>query len=139
MYPATQRVHPGAENTSRYQETGFNSDAYGRYQFLSDTWASWAGQANIPTAKSGKNRYGEAYYDTAPQFQDKAALEFLVRSGVHAELQAGRVHGAVAKVNQTWASLPGGPQPNDKTGSFYSVYDSMLREERAADEQRARS
>ena len=43
--------HPGAENVYRYMETGYNSDAYGRYQMLSSTWASWARQADIPTTK----------------------------------------------------------------------------------------
>ena len=128
-YEAGQMVHPGAENESRYMQTGYNSDAYGRYQMLSSTWASWAKKANIPTVRSGTNGYGEAYYDVSPQYQDKAVLEFLIREGIVEYLQAGNLAGAVWKVNRKWTSLPGGSQPNGKTPRFYDVYDKMLREE----------
>lgn len=128
-YGENQMNHPGAENVYRYMETGYNSDAYGRYQMLSSTWASWARQADVPTTKSGSNRYGEAYYNMAPQYQDKAMLEYLVRTGLQDDLIAGRVEQAVRKVNGTWSSLPGGSQRNSKTSQFYDIYQKMLQEE----------
>ena len=128
-YGQQQMLHPGAENVFRYRETGYNSDAYGRYQMLSSTWASWARQSDIPTVKSGTNRYGEAYYNMSPQYQDKAMLDFLVRKGVQDALLSGRIEYAVRLVNGTWSSLPGGVQQNDKTRRFYDIYRKMLREE----------
>ncbi|MEC7985645.1 MAG: peptidoglycan-binding protein, partial [Myxococcota bacterium] len=128
-YGSGQQVHPGAETEWRYMQTGYNSDAYGRFQMLSSTWASWAQKADIPTARPGQNSYGEAYYDISPQFQDKAVLEFLMRQGIAEFLLAGNISRAVWQVNRTWSSLPGGPQPNGKTRSFYDIYDKMLREE----------
>lgn len=128
-YGSQQNVHPGAENVYRHMETGYNSDAFGRYQTLSSTWASWARQADIPTVKPGTNNYGEAYYNMAPEFQDKAMLSYLVRQGVQDVLISGRVERAVGLVNRTWSSLPGGSQRNDKTAQFYTVYNKMLSEE----------
>ena len=135
-YGSNQQTHPGAENVYRYMETGYNSDAYGRYQMLSTTWASWARQSNIPTIKQGSNKYGEAYYSMAPEYQDKAMLDYLVRSGVQNELLAGNVEGAVRLVRGTWSSLPGGSQPNDKTPMFYNIYKKMLSEEMQRTSQR---
>ena len=128
-YGTQQQIHPGAENVYRYMETGHNSDAFGRYQTLSSTWAAWARRSDIPTVKPGTNRYGEAYYNMAPEFQDKAMLDYLVRQGVQDDLLSGRVEGAVRRVNGTWSSLPGGSQRNQKTSQFYSVYRKMLNEE----------
>lgn len=141
-YPATTRVHPGAENTRRYTQTGYNSDAFGRYQMLSSTWAGWAKDAGVPTAKSGHNNQGEAYYDISPRYQDQAVLTYLRNQGVERYLRRGDVHGAIAipSVASQWASLPTYPDArshNGRTKQFYAVYDKMLGEEQAADRQRA--
>ncbi|GEM_PF-5114294 len=131
-YPSTTRVHPGAEDVYRYSRTGYNSDAFGRYQMLSSTWAAWAAAAGIPTARSGENSYGEAYYDIRAAHQDRAVLAFLQREGVEKFLKAGNVSGAAAtSAAQNWASMPGASQHNSRTNSFYAVYDALLAEERA--------
>ena len=67
----------------------------------SSTWASWARQADIPTTKSGTNRYGEAYYNSAPSRQSHAWT--CSHSYKMTSLQA--VEQAVRKVNGTWSSL----------------------------------
>lgn len=142
-YGADTRVHPGAEDTQRYAKTGYNSDAFGRYQMLSTTWAAWAGAAGVPTAKQGRNSAGERYYDISPRFQDQAVLTYLRAQGVEAHLRAGDVEGAIAipSVASQWASLPTFPdtrQHNGRTREFYKVYEKMLAEEKATDRARAK-
>ena len=132
VYPSSTRIHPGATDVYRYSKTGHNSDAFGRYQMISSTWAAWAKAAGIPTAKSGKNSYGEPYYDMSPANQDIAVLEFLRREGVERYLSAGNISGAAANsAAQNWASVPGATQHNERTGSFYKVYAQLLAEEKA--------
>ena len=137
MYPESTRVHPGAEDVRRYRKTGFNSDAYGRYQMLSSTWAGWARDAKVPVAKPGRNSEGEAYYDMSPENQDIAVIGYLRRAGVEGLLRAGRLSEATRIAASQWASLPGGSQPNDRTPAFTRTYQSALEEERAADRRAA--
>lgn len=137
MYPETTRVHPGAEDVRRYRKTGFNSDAYGRYQMLSSTWAGWARDAKIPVVRPGRNAEGEAYYDMSPENQDLAVIAYLRRAGVDELLKAGRLTEATRLAASQWASLPGGSQPNDRTPAFTRTYRAALDEERAIDRRAA--
>ncbi len=132
LYPSSTNVHPGAHDVNRYSKTGHNSDAYGKYQMLSSTWAEWAGKAGIPAARPGRNSYGEPYYDMSPEYQDQAALEFLQREGIEDILKSRGLDAALRTWQaQQWASVPGATQPNGRTGSFRSVYNTLLAEERA--------
>jgi len=131
VYPSGTDVHPGAADVHRYSRTGHDSDAYGKYQMLSSTWAEWAGKAGVPTARGGTNSYGERYYDMSPIHQDQAALGFLQREGLEQVLQSRGVDAALATWQaRQWASVPGASQPNDRTGRFRSVYQALLAEER---------
>ncbi|GEM_PF-2726985 len=131
IHPSSTNIHPGAADVYRYSKTGFNSDAYGKYQMLSSTWAKWARRAGIPTVKGGTNSHGEPYYDISPVHQDKAVLAFLRREGIESMLAAGDLEGVLRTWQaHQWASVPGASQPNDRTGSFRAVYSELLEEER---------
>lgn len=71
------------------------SSAAGRYQFLAKTWDALAAKLALP--------------DFSPASQDAAALELVREHGALADVRAGRFSNAVAKLNTTWASLPGSP------------------------------
>lgn len=132
-HPESTRVHPGAANVHRFKRTGFISDAFGRYQMLSTTWATWAEAAGVPVAAEGTNEKGARYYDISPEYQDLAVLRFLQREGVEELLLDGDVRGAVNTwAARQWSSVPGGSQPNQRTWRFYRIYDELLEEERAA-------
>jgi len=136
-YPESTRVHPGAINVHRFKSTGFISDAFGRYQMLSTTWSEWARQADVPVAQDGINAKGAAYYDMSPEYQDLAVLRFLQRKGIEELLQEGKLHTAMgSRAAHQWTSVPGALQPNGRTPKFVKVYEALLKEERAAAEDR---
>lgn len=64
------------------------STAAGAYQFLDKTWAS-LGLPNF-----------------SPENQDKGAIELIRRRGALADVDAGRLDNAIAKLSPEWASLP---------------------------------
>ncbi len=89
--------------------SGYESDAAGRYQFLSSTWK----EMGMP--------------DFSPAHQDQAALRLTSQAGVN--LTDGLSEQEIYKVGQKWASVEGGPNAM-KGGSYgsqakYSATDFM--------------
>lgn len=74
---------------------GINSTAAGRYQLLSKYYDHYKAQLNLP--------------DFSPASQDQIALQQISERRAIADIDAGRIREAVAKVNNIWASLPGSP------------------------------
>ena len=132
-----QNFHPGVEDPRLYSKTGFNSDAYGKYQFLSTTWNPWAADAGVPLVPGkANNSEGEKFYDMSPQYQDLAVANYLRKSPVVSRLQAGDIIGAV-NTDQAcqWASVPGNrpgcSQGNPKSKDFIPLYTKLLVEEKS--------
>ena len=90
------------------------SDAAGRYQFLSDTWAPLAGDLGLK--------------DFTPPSQDKAVMELIRRDGAYTAVAGSAEYKnftrAVYKLNNIWASLPGSPygQPTHSMASIWGYY-----------------
>ena len=72
---------------------GLKSTAAGRYQLLARYWDAY--------------RRTLALSDFGPASQDVVALQQIRERGALADIDAGRVSQAVAKVRNIWASLPG--------------------------------
>jgi muramidase (phage lysozyme) len=94
-FPFTDR----AGNTRR-------TSAAGRYQFIVPTWDSLAARLQLP--------------DFGPDSQDAAAVELIREKGALADVQAGRLAMATAKVATIWASLPGAGA-NQHEGPYQSL------------------
>ncbi|OGR44581.1 MAG: hypothetical protein A2X35_00155 [Elusimicrobia bacterium GWA2_61_42] len=94
------------------------STAAGRYQFLSKTWDGLAP--------------GLGLTEFTPPSQEKAALEIIRRAGAYNRVLKSNVYenftSALAKLNTTWASLPGSPygQPTHPTSELWKVYKAAL-------------
>lgn len=86
--------------------------AAGRYQFLARTWDELRAKLSLK--------------DFGPASQDRAALELIRQRGALADVRAGRVAVAVAKVAPIWASMPGAgySQPERKLASLTAAYQS---------------
>lgn len=86
--------------------------AAGRYQFLARTWDELRADLGL--------------VDFGPASQDRAALELIRQRGALADVRAGRVAAAVAKVAPIWASMPGAgySQPERKLASLTQAYQS---------------
>jgi muramidase (phage lysozyme) len=86
------------------------SDAAGRYQFLSDTWAEM-GQPNF-----------------SPESQDLGAVKLIGIEGATGDIEAGNISSAIAKTSNRWASLPGSPygQPIKTEAELLQVYNQAL-------------
>lgn len=86
------------------------TSAAGRYQFLARTWDELQRKLDLP--------------DFGPASQDSAALELIRQRGALADVRAGRVAEAVAKVAPIWASLPGAGyhQPERKLTQLLAAY-----------------
>jgi len=111
--------HPGIIDPALYKKTGFNSDAAGKYQFLSTTW-KWI-----------KDRLKLA--DFSPENQDKAAWflaqsDYQKRTGKNllSSLKQGDTIGVANALSPTWTSLPGGSQPNSATNAFQANYAAAI-------------
>ncbi len=72
---------------------GLKSTAAGRYQLLSRYWDVYRQQLHLP--------------DFSPASQDAVAIRQISERGALADVDAGRVSQAIAKVKNIWASLPG--------------------------------
>ncbi len=131
QYPSAQKIHPGAENTNLFRETGLTSDAFGRYQMLSTTWGAWAARANIPPAKPGTYTISERtypYYDMSPRYQDLAVAQTLK------ENNASTCQSFISSSYRCqWASIQGCSQQNQKTNStdFSTLCQKLLAEEQS--------
>jgi len=115
-YPSTTfssfAEHPGVLNPNLYRETGGNSDAAGRYQFISTTWTPLKNSLNLP--------------DFSPISQDKAAALLLVQIGASSKVMSGDIAGAIVSSRSTWASLPGASQSDpsytiDQAVAYYNT------------------
>lgn len=87
-----RRVPWKFKTTKGEQQT---STAAGAYQFIEGTWGDAAQALGLK--------------DFSPRSQDLAAAWLLQRSGSIGDVASGNFAAAVAKDNQTWASLPGSP------------------------------
>ena len=95
-----------------------NSDAAGRYQFLSSTWDPIAKKLNLT--------------DFSPENQDRAAWQLAVdvygkgKEGIIKALKEDPLK-VSDKLRGTWPSLPGGSQENAQTSGFLSRFKSSLK------------
>ncbi len=92
---------------------GLSSTAAGRYQLLSKYYDTYKQQLNLP--------------DFGPASQDQIAIQQISERRALADIDAGRIREAVAKVNNIWASLPG-----SKYGQRTETMDDFLKYFRAA-------
>jgi LAS superfamily LD-carboxypeptidase LdcB/muramidase (phage lysozyme) len=130
--------HPGIKDTLLYSKTGLNSDAFGKFQFISTTWIAWAADAGVPTVRingSTTNEKGETHYDMSPVYQDLAVANFLRKGSFMSMLKSGNIQGAINTPEACqWASVPGNApgcsQKNDKSADFISLYAKLLEEEK---------
>lgn len=96
---------------------GRDSDAAGRYQFLSTTWDPLAKQLGLK--------------DFSPANQDRAAWQLAVNkygygvNGIIKDLRTDPMKVAY-KLNGTWPSLPGGSQQNNATRGFLGRYNANV-------------
>jgi len=79
--------------------------AAGRYQFMAASPIPSGGSTKVDTWGVLKAKLGLP--DFSPASQDAAALELIRERGALADVQAGRVAQAVAKIAPVWASMPG--------------------------------
>ncbi|HNW43268.1 MAG TPA: glycoside hydrolase family 104 protein [Elusimicrobiales bacterium] len=97
---------------------GLCSTAAGRYQFLTKTWDTLAGDL--------------ALTDFTPPSQDKAAVELVRRAGAYTLASKASTYAnftkAISKINTIWASLPGSPygQPTHSLAKLWTVYQAAL-------------
>ena len=97
---------------------GLCSTAAGRYQFLSKTWDPLAADLGLK--------------DFTPPNQEKATLEIVRRAGAYNSVLKSNVqanfNAALAKLNTTWASLPGSPygQPTHPASELWKFYRGQL-------------
>lgn len=84
--------------------------AAGAYQITCSTWQDLG----------GVDQYG----DFSDASQDQAALDLIERRGATDAMMSGDFAGAVAKLGNEWASLPGSPygQPTNTLADLESVY-----------------
>jgi murein DD-endopeptidase MepM/ murein hydrolase activator NlpD/muramidase (phage lysozyme) len=87
-----------------------NSDAAGRYQFLSTTWD------------------GLGLPDFSPANQDKGGIMLVDGRGALGMVDSGQIEAAIFACNQEWASLPGSPhgQPRKEMGELLRFYNQRL-------------
>ena len=87
------------------------------------TTAAGAYQMTLPTWTRMRQALG--LKDFSPASQDQAALRLIADLGALQDIDAGRLETAVAKLNRTWASLPGAGyagQPERSIASLRAVY-----------------
>ena len=149
----TEKVHPGAFDEELYLKGGAantrfkdNTDASGRYQFISTTWGGWCEEYNAANpgkqietyTKNGRKQttQNDPYCDFSPINQDLIVAFVLKRAGVDKDLQGGidkviaKAQASTAYVACQWTSFPGCGQKNDKTDDAKAVYETFLAEEK---------
>jgi muramidase (phage lysozyme) len=104
--------HPGGTITATSRGREITSSAAGRYQFLERTWRTIALQYDLPSFE--------------PVWQNVAAVALIAGRGALADVRAGRLEAAVAKLNPEWASLPGAPY-NQPTKHIDFVRNAYMR------------
>lgn len=85
-----------------------NSDAAGRYQFLSTTWKPLG------------------YPDFTPKNQDQGAIDLIQEKGALDDVRNGDIVAAVSKLGGTWASFPTGSQSRTTLEELEKVYENSL-------------
>lgn len=95
------------------RDSGFVSDAAGRYQFFASTWDEY------------KPIIGAT--DFSPHNQDIAAVAALDRYRALNDVLAGNLDRALPKISHFWASLPPFRYPRQGTCSFQQVKDKFNR------------
>lgn len=107
-------VHPGEKDPDLYRKTGYNSDASGRYQFLSTTYRPIANKLGLK--------------DFSARSQDKAAWELAKQTygkNLRQDLRRDPV-GVARALSGQWTSLPGGKERNDATDSYEQRFKTQL-------------
>jgi muramidase (phage lysozyme) len=79
--------------------------AAGAYQFMAVSPIPGGGSTRVNTWDRIKAKLNLP--DFSPESQDRAALELFAEAGALADVDAGRIMDAFAKVRRQWASLPG--------------------------------
>lgn len=104
--------HPAIIKRARY-----SSDAFGRYQFMSPTWAGLGGAVAAHDGKPAKSGF-----DMSPENQDKAALKLVAGRGVN--ISDGLSRAEITKLGGEWASIKGGGygQAYHDADSFMKIY-----------------
>jgi len=104
--------HPAIVKHARY-----SSDAFGRYQFMSPTWAGVGGAVAAHDGKPAK-----AGFDMSPENQDQAALKLVAGRGVN--ISDGLSRAEITKLGGEWASIKGGGYGQDyhDADSFMAIY-----------------
>jgi muramidase (phage lysozyme) len=109
----TGNQHPGIIDPELYRKTGLNSDASGRYQFISTTWQT----LGMP--------------DFSPKNQDRGAIRHLDRMGATAAINSGDVDQflRIASGSAGWASLPYSlaGQPTKTVDEAIGVYNNAFK------------
>lgn len=92
------------------QSYGCVSTAAGAYQIIKGTWNTV--KKNIPGITFNK------------EGQDRAAIYLIKKKNALEDVEAGKLHTAISKLNKTWASLPDSPygQPTKKMSELEEVY-----------------
>lgn len=86
---------------------GHASDAFGRYQFMSPTWAGLGGAVKAHDGKPAKDGF-----DMSKENQDKGALKLIEQKGIN--IEDGLDDAEIRKIGQIWASVKGGGYGQDK-------------------------
>jgi len=84
--------HPRVAKCGSIRGASVCSTAAGAYQFLETTWDDVA--------------YRIGATDFSPTWQDRGAMELIIRAGAMADVESGNVEKAIAKLAPTWASFP---------------------------------
>lgn len=108
----TGNQHPGTLDPQLYKKTGLNSDASGRYQYLSTTWET----LGMP--------------DFSPKNQDRGTIKYLDRLGATAAVNSGNIDQflRIASSSAGWASFPysnagqGGKTIAEATQAYENAY-----------------
>ena|SRR5882672_3360505 len=90
------------------------SSAAGRYQYIYPTWQEDAGAIGIA--------------DFSPESQDRVLIQSLKRLGGYELICNNDIMGALDKLCETWASLPGGHsgQPQNKARDLIAAYNQAI-------------
>lgn len=111
--PNHMLTFPSYADHPRVHNKAVNSDAAGRYQIMSHWWPIYKKELHLP--------------DFSPLSQDLYAINQLREQKALPLILSGDIKGAMGKVNDIWASLPGSPY-----GQHINQMDDLLAAYKAA-------
>ena len=92
---------------------GKSHSAAGAYQITQGTWDGLSSQLGLS--------------DFSMQTQDLMATQILINKHVVGLIDSDNLNGAVAALNRTWTSLPGGSETHITSDQFQSTYNALLK------------